>query len=204
MRGPSFQPRTIWLAVAVWLGVAAAGLAAMSAYANRPGQPADAPSRWPAGSHLVLDAARPTLVMIAHPKCDCTRASLAELRELTARAPRAARTYVVFVTPPGADASWNDTVLWQSARSIPDVIAVKDDGAEARHFGAQTSGQVLLYGADGALRFAGGTTIARGHEGDNPGLEAMVSLIAGTAADRTASPVFGCPLFAEAARPVAE
>jgi len=186
------------------LGLAAAGLAGMSAYANRPGQPADAPSRWPPGSQLVLDAARPMLVMIAHPKCDCTRASLAELRELVARAPRAARAYVVFVVPATADASWNDTGLWQSARTIPDVIAVRDDGAEAARFGAQTSGQAFLYGPDGALRFAGGATIARGHEGDNPGLEAMLSLIAGKAAERSASPVFGCPLFGEPTRPVAE
>ena len=44
-----------------------------------------------------------------------------------------------------------------------------DDGAEARRFGAETSGQTLLYDARGALAFSGGITGARGHAGDNAG-----------------------------------
>jgi hypothetical protein len=190
--------RTIWLAVALWLAATGAGLAGMAAYANRPGALAVARADWPAESHLVKDAARPTLVMVAHPQCDCTRASLAELAELLAEAPGAARAYVLFVVPRGADASWNTTGLWERARAIPGVIAIRDeDGVEGRRFGALTSGQTFLYGTDGRLRFSGGTTPARGHEGDSVGVSAMVDVLTQGRARTAQAPVFGCALFDE-------
>ena len=45
--------------------------------------------------------------------------------------------------------------------------------------GATTSGHVLLYDAGGVLRFAGGITDGRGHEGDNAGLDAALALLRG-------------------------
>src|SRR5438045_1060348 len=99
--------RTLWLGLAgLWLCGTVAGLAAMAAYANRPGPPAHAPARWPAASRLTLDRTRPTLVMLAHPRCDCTRASLTELEELMARAPHRIRAYVVFLKPGGVEGGW--------------------------------------------------------------------------------------------------
>jgi hypothetical protein len=151
------RQRIIWLALALWLIACATGLAGMAAYANRPGASAHAPASWPTASHLVLDPARPTLVMFAHPKCPCTRASLAELAGLLARAPHASTTYVMFMKPATSDKSWDETVLWKAASAIPGVIAIQDDGHETERFGAETSGQVLLYGTDGRLLFSGGT-----------------------------------------------
>ena len=52
-----------------------------------------------------------------------------------------------------------------------------DDGAEARRFGAETSGQTLLYDEHGALLFSGGITGARGHAGDNAGRASLVALL---------------------------
>ena len=37
----------------------------------------------------------------------------------------------------------------------------------ATEFGALTSGHALLYSTDGSLRFSGGLTDSRGHEGDS-------------------------------------
>lgn len=196
MRSSAIGSSLRWGIAAGWLALIAAGLGWLSAYASQPGAPAQAPASWPASAGLVLDTATPTLVMIAHPKCDCTRASVAELRELVGRAPGSARIYVVFVAPFGADPSWLDTALWQSARAIPGATALRDNGGRlAERFGAWTSGQTLLYGADGRLLFAGGATIARGHEGDNPGFRALLALVRGQTPASSESPVFGCPLF---------
>jgi hypothetical protein len=199
MENSGIPRRILWLGLAVlWLCGTAAGLAAMAAYANRPGAPAHAPTRWPTASRMTLDSTRRTLVMLAHPKCDCTRASVSELAELMARAPHQTRAYVVFMKPTGVEGDWERTDLWSAAARIPDVsVLVDDNGREAERFGAQTSGQTLLYDAAGRLVFAGGTTVARGHEGDNPGFAAILALVTEGRTAQATSPVFGCPLFDE-------
>jgi hypothetical protein len=85
-----------------------------------------------------------------------------------------------------------------------------EDGAEAARFGAATSGQVLVYGRDGALVFSGGITAARGHFGDNEGSKAIAHFVAdprpaaevrerspadASAGNLARTPVFGCPIF---------
>ena len=62
-------------------------------------------------------------------------------------------------------------------------------------FHAETSGQTALYDATGNLLFSGGITSARGHEGDNDGRAAVVSLLTSDGAEERETPVFGCPLF---------
>jgi len=134
--------------------------------------------------------------MLAHPRCTCTRASLAELAELLARAKERPRTYVVFVKPGGTGVDWEHTDLWRTAAALPGVTVLRDDaGVEARRFGAATSGQVLLYAPDGRLLFSGGATGARAHPGDNLGRASIVALLNHDAALERTTPVFGCPLF---------
>ena len=184
---------------ALWLGAVTAGLAWMANYANRPGTAADAPADWPAASRIPRNSHRATLVMLAHPQCDCTRASLAELAELVARADHRPQTFVVFIRPPDVGPNWEQTALWRAAEKIPDTTVVRDDnGDEARQFRSETSGQTLLYGSDGRLLFSGGTTIARGHLGDNPGLAAILAILDGKDPGQKTTPVFGCSLFATA------
>jgi hypothetical protein len=183
---------------AVWLIGVTAGLAWLAAYDNGPGVAAHAPVRWPASSHLAHDPARPTLVMIAHPRCVCTRASVGELAELMARAHEPPKAYVVFIKPAGTASTWDDTDLWHSAERIPGVTVVRDDdGLETQRFGAETSGQTLLYDAAGRLIFSGGTTGSRGHPGDNIGRASIIGLLNREEGQRPATSVFGCPLFAE-------
>ena len=191
--------RALWiLSGALWLGAVAAGLAALMAYDNRPGIAADAPVEWPADSRLARDPDGPTLVMLAHPRCDCTRASLAELAELLARSPRRPQAYVVFIRPGPVQGGWEQTDLWRRAEAIPGVTVVRDaQGAEARRFGVRTSGQVLLYGAGGRLLYSGGTTGSRGKTGDNAGRAAVLAALAGDGS-QDSSPVFGCSMFGPA------
>jgi hypothetical protein len=134
--------------------------------------------------------------MLAHPHCTCTRASLGELAEAIARARVRPRTYVVFMAPETLGRGWEMTDLWRTAASLPDVTVVRDeDGREARRFGAETSGQTLLYDEHGALVFNGGITGARAHAGDNAGRQSLVALLNLASAERARTNVFGCPLF---------
>lgn len=188
-------------AIVVWLASAGTGLFWLMQYDNTPGVSADAPDDWPVDSALMRDPAKPTLVMLAHPRCDCTRASLGELEELLARVTYKPRTFVVFVKPGGTASGWEQSGTWDQAKRIPGVTVVRDDdGAEARRFGVHTSGQTLLYDARGTLLYSGGTTGSRGKPGDNAGRADLVALVDGARRSRGTRPVFGCPLFSSESR----
>jgi hypothetical protein len=189
----------LWFIAATWLTAVVCMLWVLWSYDNKAGAAATPPQQWPAQTVLVAAVDRPTLVLLAHPQCPCTRASIGELAEVLARAPQPPKTYVLFLRPAAFAAGWEQTDLWRSAARLSDVIVLRDDdGAEARRFGAETSGQTLLYDRHGELIFSGGITGSRGHAGDNAGRAALVSLLARAEPDRHAANVFGCPLFASA------
>ena len=194
---PRLPSRAAVIVAAAWLLIVTGGMLALAKYKSLPGSPATAPAAWPAGSMLVRTAGLPALVMLSHPRCPCTRASIAELDNLMFRFHDRLTAYVLFVQPAGVPNDWTKTDLWQSASRIPGVrTLVDEDGIEAAHFDALTSGQVVLYDGEGRLQFSGGITGARGHIGDNLGMQRIISLLSGGQADRTDSPVFGCPLHA--------
>lgn len=183
---------------ALWLLIVGAGVGLLWKYESTPGVAAATPARWPSGSSIKPDADRATLVMLAHPHCPCTRASIGELARLMTQARGRVTAYVLFVRPSNFSDSWVQSELWASAEAIPGVTPVLDDeGVEANRFHAATSGQTVLYDAAGHLLFSGGITSARGHAGDNAGLAAIVSLLTSDEADERGTPVFGCPLFAQ-------
>jgi hypothetical protein len=192
----------VWtVLVVLWLCSVGTGLAWLMAYDNTPGMMADAPAGWPAGSALARDPAGPTLIVLAHPRCDCTRASIGELAELLARVRQQPRTFVVFIRPGGVDDAWENTSVWNQATGIRGVRVIRDDnGAEAERFGVHTSGQTLLYDRYGRLVYAGGTTGARGKSGNNVGRSALVELINDARRPGTTTPVFGCSLFSPVKR----
>jgi len=200
---PKLHKQFGWTAFGLlWLVAVVAGLVVVARYDNTAGVRAESRGQWPSESRLSHDASGPTLVMIAHPRCTCTRASLAELAEVMARVERRPRAYVVFVRPEALRASPEASDLWQRAAGIPGVTVVRDErGREAESFGAATSGQVFLYDAGGHLLFSGGTTGSRGHAGDNAGRATLVALLKNERAPQHESPVFGCSLFAPGDRP---
>ena len=192
--------RMVWIAsVALWLSVVAGGLAMVAAYDNRPGVSTKAAASWPEASRLDRTTDRPTLVMVVHPRCDCSRASIAELAELMARAAVRPRAYVAILKPSGLPEDWDVTGIRQAAMRIPGVKVIRDEaGGEARSFGAQTSGQTFLYDAGGRLIFSGGITAARGHIGENAGRTAILALLNHEPVDAPTSSVFGCSLSSPA------
>lgn len=181
----------------MWLCLAAVGLAVLWQYDNAPGEPANAPGSWPSHSHLTRATDGPTLVMLAHPQCSCSFASLGELEELLARTDVHPKTYVVFLKPATFGDGWEQTDLWRTAKRLRNVSVVRDDdGVEARSFGAATSGQTLLYDRNGHLQFSGGVTGSRAHQGDNAGRQSLLALLNNGRNARSATNVYGCPLFA--------
>jgi hypothetical protein len=184
------------MGVTVWLAVVSGGLWFLWDYANTPGVAAASPTQWPTESRIHPARDQMTLVMLAHPHCPCTRASIGELASIMAHSEGRLSAYVLFIKPAGFSEHWEETDLWQNAARIPGVKVILDaDGEEARLFHAKTSGQTVLYDRDGRLLFRGGITASRGHFGDNAGEASIVSIVNAEVPDRTETSVFGCPLF---------
>jgi hypothetical protein len=173
------------------------GFTMLMNYSAEPGAPALAPKQWPSTT-IPAPRGQYLLVMTIHPHCPCSRASVTELNNLMGLLRGSSvKGYVLAVKPSEFQEEWVKTESVRRAGTIPGVEVLVDvDGAESSRLGAQTSGQVLLYGPDGGLLFAGGLTPDRGHLGDSPGRHRIVSLVTTGTADANDSLVFGCELGA--------
>lgn len=182
--------------IVLWLAGVCSGMVLLWNYNHAAGAPATPPALWPGQSSIRLAKDQYTLIMLAHPRCPCTRATLEELSKLMAYSRGRLKVYLLLVNPKDHPESWSKSDLWFAAARIPSVtVMIDEDGTEANRFGAATSGQAILYDPSGTLRFSGGITQARGHPGDNAGRSTIESLIDRTTAERDQTPVFGCPLF---------
>jgi hypothetical protein len=185
----------------VWLGGIGAGAKLLWDHQTTAGAPGSSPRRWPAGSQIQPEPGRFTLVLLAHPQCPCTQATVAELTSLAPRLGPQTRVHVLVYKPRDFPAGWERTEVWTAAERIPGVVVHTDeDGEEAARFGAATSGQIVLYDAEGRLQFSGGLTSARGHLGAGPGVERIVALANGGVTDAATSRVFGCSLVSRASQ----
>ena len=179
----------------VWLVLIGIGEVSLLKYDFRPGVHSHAPEIWPVKSQIKPVNNLPILVMFAHPKCPCTRASIGELAKLVAHTQGKLSIYVLFVTPANASSSWTKTDLWEAAVHIPSVhVAVDIESREANRFNSTTSGQTLLYDSHGRLLFSGGITDSRGHSGDNRGRAIIESFLTDgvPVGPSKHTPVFGC------------
>ncbi|NBB99840.1 MAG: RedB protein [Bacteroidetes bacterium] len=184
-------------AFGLWAIAVVVGFTLLTSYEFGAGASAEAPQTWPADASIAPAAAQGNLLVFAHPRCPCTRATIRELERLLHQAAGTVATTVFFVQPEGYDAAWvHEAALWRLAERIPGVTPRIDvQATEARRFGAITSGQVLFYDAGHVLQFSGGITASRGHEGDNIGRRAVIDLIDGRPPEHTTPPVFGCALY---------
>jgi hypothetical protein len=179
----------------LWFVALGVGLRTMLNYEYGPATSGSAPGMWPSKSRIQRAPGLPAIVVMAHPRCPCTRATIGELALLMARLQNRATATVVFVRPDGVPEKWEETDLWHDAQQIPGVRVMNDpEGKEAALFGAQASGQTLLYDADGKLQFSGGITASRGHSGDNAGRSTIVGLVTSGRAEQRQTPVYGCYL----------
>lgn len=179
----------------LWIAGVALGVRNIRRYETTPGTSGAAPARWPKDSRVPLAPDGATLVMLAHPRCRCTRASLDELSLIMARLQGRLRAHVLFYQPEARADDWTETASWRAAAAVPGITAWRDKGGiEARRFAAETSGQVVLYDSRGRLLFSGGITGLRGQIGDNAGRRAIVALLTRGKTAVTGAPVLGCPL----------
>jgi hypothetical protein len=171
------------------------------------------PAHWPSNTTVLPGDGKPTLLLFAHPFCECTEDTVRELQRILAdlgKRPLPA-IRVLFFRPdnagkPGAQTVWKPGESWRQASRLPGVSVDWDDGGrEIGKFQAGTSGLILLYSAGGNLLFEGGITTSTRHEGDLvafPGLEgenygaARLARVLATGRPATGkpSPVFGCAL----------
>ena len=180
----------------LWLGAIMTGICALMTYSQTPGTSANAPAAWPAGSHLEPASGLSTLIMFAHPKCPCTRASLAELEVIMQHCRGHLQAFVLFLQPTGTDQEWSHTELWRKAAAIPGVTVLADEQShESQRFQVSTSGHVLLYDArQRRLQFSGGITAARGKSGNNRGRSALLAMLGSGERTVCSTSVFGCSL----------
>lgn len=138
-----------------------------------------------------------TFVMSVHPKCSCTRATIHELQQIMARCAGQLVGTVLVVRPAGAPPNWEAGGIVDALSHIPGVTTkIDEDGADALALGLSTSGQVVLYDQARVMRFTGGITPTRGHEGANIGEDSIINLVIGHTPPATSTPAFGCRLFA--------
>lgn len=184
------------LIAALWATAMGAGFGMLLRYQTASGPVGSAPEQWPTQSRIQRLPGRATLLMLAHPRCPCTRASVGELAWIMTRAQDRATAHVLFLRPAGMPRDWVETDLWKTAARIPGVSVLEDyDGTEARLLGAATSGHVLLFDPGGRLLYAGGITGSRGHPGSNAGRDAVLSALINGSPTRKEAPVFGCSLL---------
>jgi hypothetical protein len=185
---------TLSIAALVWAATVAAAYQAMRHFESTPGYAAIAPTSWPVRSGVRRAEGAWTLVMLVHPHCSCSRASVAELEAVLEKAPHSVRSYVLVYRPREFPAGWERTDVYDSATRLHRThVLIDEDGREAALFGGFTSGQTFLYDGEGRLRFEGGITMLRGHSGLNSGRAGIIH-IANTQSGKGTHPVFGCAI----------
>jgi hypothetical protein len=188
-------PWRVAMVAGLWLMAAALGQRVMLNYEYAASAPGTPPEKWPVATKVARTPGLPTIVVVAHPRCPCSRATVAELARLMAPLQNRATATVLFVRPPGFSEGWQMTDLWWDAARIPGVSVLSDlGGTEASSFGAQASGQTMLYDVGGNLRFSGGITASRGHAGDSPGGSAILSFVNTGNSGTSHTSVYGCSL----------
>jgi len=180
-----------FLLLSVWATACLTGFLLLWNYSFTPGETEEAPLKIP--SHF--QDGRFHLLMSIHPRCPCTKASLAELHRILAKTKGKMGVSILVYMPRGEQREWQNGALLNEAKSISAVSIISDqNGKIAELLGMSTSGAVCLYDKDGNLRYSGGITASRGHEGDNHGKSIILSQVLGKTTGMEKGIVYGCPI----------
>src|SRR5687767_10310795 len=80
---PSQFARRYWVgAVVLWIALVAVGFAGLTLFSETPGSAGPSPVKWPPGSIVPAPRNKPLMIIALHPKCACSRATVAELNRL--------------------------------------------------------------------------------------------------------------------------
>lgn len=187
--------------LAAWATLVVAGQALLLEHSTAAGDPGHPPAELPRDVTAALhwDQTQPLLLLAAHPQCPCLPATLAELQRALGTTSMPTLRVLVH-TPSSPPTEWDPAADAELRRTLPAGTAIDDrDGALAAKLGLRTSGHVLLFAADGRLRFTGGVTAGRGHQGDNLAGRTLAAMLADAGKPLATTAVFGCPLQADSA-----
>src|SRR5947209_4253881 len=119
--------RLCWfMVILVWTGTVSVGWSFLRNYESTPGQESSSPPHWPVQSSLHRNEGQPTLIVFAHPRCPCSRATLSEFALIMARCQGKLQAEVVFYKPVGSSSTWEQTALRGSAERISGVHVTLD------------------------------------------------------------------------------
>jgi len=191
------------IVVAVWFVALAALFGQLVAYSAEPGSKGRPPVQWDDALPLERDPEHWTVLIFAHPRCPCTRATLAEFARLHGVYHDRISATLVLYHPVDQPADWTDGALRRAAERIDGLRLVMDPGGKiTERFGVQTSGHVLAYAPDGGLGYCGGLTTSRGHEGVSHGVVQLRKCFdKGSSQPLARYPVFGCPILEQERAP---
>src|SRR5262245_46469641 len=124
---PGAKPRSfkavLTAVILMWFAGICYGAVKLLNYNFTPAPPPHASAVWPPDSSLVAQPSKFTLVMVAHPQCPCTEATLSELEIIMARFHDRLRAEVLFIQPEGMTEDWVKSKLWKHAATIPGADA---------------------------------------------------------------------------------
>lgn len=190
---PNATPqRFVFTLFAGWCVCLVAGFIWLSADAAIASPNAQAPHKISAAD-LFTSRDKTQLMVFLHPRCSCSNATLNELERVIASTPQKPDVHFYFADVMPQEELKNSHLWKQAARFTPASLQI-DIQQIAQHFGVESSGNILLYSANGDLLFSGGITAARGHEGDNAGKSKLISLLNNETTMFTQPAVFGCAL----------
>lgn len=187
-------------ATVLWVGCIAAGFGALQQYSAKAGA-IHSPRNPDEFFAAHRQPNRPLLVMALHPRCSCSEASLAELGDLLARSRGTCDALLVQYHPEQASPDWPADNSPRQLGGVTVNVLVDRGGNMASVLGAATSGHVVFADSHGALRFAGGLTVSRGHRGRAPAQDAILEILAGGKSALSFAPVYGCALQPECSLP---
>lgn len=188
-----------WIGLLTWLVVIGVGMFILIDYSSAPGVPADVCDTWPSETLLERNESATTVLVFLHPRCPCSRATVTMLARTLASSASNAEVRALFFCPADEPSTWAQTDMWHDVERIAPGAAILDtDGRESELFGASTSGHVLVFDKSGQCVYSGGITRGRGHDGDNPGSNAVRAVLAGLSPTGDSFGVYGCPIRCDA------
>jgi RNA polymerase sigma factor (TIGR02999 family) len=123
---------SIAAAALVWAATVAAAYQAIRRFESTPGAAAIAPVSWPAASAIERHRGEWTLVMLVHPHCSCSRASVKELGEIVEKSRRDLQTTVLVYRPHEMEEGWERTSVYDGATRIRRARVLIDHAREHR------------------------------------------------------------------------
>lgn len=204
LTGTSQKPLSIVpkIVFGVWLVLILAGTQVLTSYSNyRVDRPQSATY-----DHLSLaryvKKARYSLILFLHPRCSCSRATLHELSKVLRKSTNSPRVTIVMYCPNGKPDAWIEGPNDRLARKLDPHEFVIDAGQLFQQNGIVDSGHVLCFDRSGTIRFSGGVTGSRSHEGSNQASAALRRILNGEGESCIEFPVFGCSI--QPVTPIAE